>query len=362
MRLRIFASIVVLSTSFCWGQTTWTGTGTGDWTDPADWTAGVPNSIDASANFDTTASNTFVNVDQPVIVGQLNITSGPWLYLIQGASPIILNSDTGPAQLNDAGAQNVILAPVTIASDTTINVAAGAELSISSDLSSDGVNLTYTGGGSLTVPYIRAFSLNIQQGAVSMFEDGSNNTISTLSSLTIAPGQVLDLANNSLIINYSGASPLATITSEIADAYDNGKWDKPGLTSSDAASHAGAALGVGDAATLGITNFQGQLVGNAVIVKYTWYGDANLDGKVDSADLALMNQGRSEGLSGWMNGDFNYDGVINSDDYALFTLGLEMQNSAAVQVPEPLSANLIGFIVLLLPGRHRAKKIASAII
>ena len=56
-------------------------------------------------------------------------------------------------------------------------------------------------------------------------------------------------------------------------------------------------------------------------MKYTYFGDANLDGVVNASDYTLIDNGfnsQTSGplLTGWFNGDFNYDGVVNGDDYA----------------------------------------------
>jgi hypothetical protein len=53
------------------------------------------------------------------------------------------------------------------------------------------------------------------------------------------------------------------------------------------------------------------------LIKFTYYGDANLEGKVDGSDYSLIDSGDLNGLTGWYNGDFNYDGVINGSDYTL---------------------------------------------
>jgi hypothetical protein len=54
-----------------------------------------------------------------------------------------------------------------------------------------------------------------------------------------------------------------------------------------------------------------------VITKLTYLGDANLDGKIDADDFALLDHGFATHASTWSQGDFNYDGVINSADYLL---------------------------------------------
>jgi hypothetical protein len=66
--------------------------------------------------------------------------------------------------------------------------------------------------------------------------------------------------------------------------------------------------------------FDGQTVSPTdVVVKYTYAGDANLDGKVNIDDYGRIdaNVGQSGTVFGWYNGDFNFDGKINIDDYGL---------------------------------------------
>ena len=73
---------------------------------------------------------------------------------------------------------------------------------------------------------------------------------------------------------------------------------------------------MGQASTAG--TFDGQTVAAGdVEVKYTYYGDANLDGRVDGSDYSRIDNGYLSHLAGWQNGDFNYDGVINGSDYTL---------------------------------------------
>jgi hypothetical protein len=69
--------------------------------------------------------------------------------------------------------------------------------------------------------------------------------------------------------------------------------------------------------TGGVT-FDGQGTSSSdVLVKYTYYGDANLDGTVDGADYQQIDNGFGEHLTGWQNGDFNYDGVVDGSDFSL---------------------------------------------
>ena len=75
-----------------------------------------------------------------------------------------------------------------------------------------------------------------------------------------------------------------------------------------------------------MSSFAGESVGSTdVLVKYTYYGDANLNGVVTGSDYALTDNGLNFGLSGWSNGDYNYDGVTNGADYALLDNSFNFQ-------------------------------------
>ena len=84
------------------------------------------------------------------------------------------------------------------------------------------------------------------------------------------------------------------------------------------------ALGWGDNGDLGLTTFDGVDVsdGTEVLVKFTYYGDSSLDGKVDSTDSSLFGQGKLGAGTGWDFGDYDYSGgKPNSTDSSLFGAG-----------------------------------------
>jgi hypothetical protein len=66
----------------------------------------------------------------------------------------------------------------------------------------------------------------------------------------------------------------------------------------------------------------------AVLVKYTYYGDANFDGVVNFDDYVRTDVGFNTGLTGWSNGDFNYSDSINFDDYVLIDVSFNTQSGA----------------------------------
>jgi hypothetical protein len=107
-------------------------------------------------------------------------------------------------------------------------------------------------------------------------------------------------------------------------------------------------------------------------VKLTYYGDANLDGKVDGSDYSRIDNGYLSGATGWFNGDFNYDGVINGSDYTLIdnafnTQGAQLSaevsataeiagSGATSAVPEPATLGICAVGMLALLGRRRRSR------
>jgi autotransporter-associated beta strand protein len=244
---------------------------------------------------------------------------------------------------------------------------------------------TYTGGtnvsaGELVLASGTAFpSGNSQAGTglivaagatLQIANHGSGATyVPIASSLTNAG--TIDLTNNAMIIRNGS---IGTISAEVAAAYNGGNWNGASgagvITSSLAATSTTHLTAVGVAAGL-TTTFEGvSVLPTDVELKYTWYGDANLDGKVDGSDYSRIDNGALLGLTGWSNGDFNYDGVINGSDYTLIdnaynTQGAQLLSEVASPnaqiigsgtssaVPEPASLGLIGVGASMLLGRRR---------
>jgi hypothetical protein len=78
------------------------------------------------------------------------------------------------------------------------------------------------------------------------------------------------------------------------------------------------------------------LASTDILVRYTYYGDANLSGKVDGSDYSLIDNGFLKHLTGWYNGDFNYDGVVDGSDYTLIDNTFNQQGAslaASIAVP-----------------------------
>jgi hypothetical protein len=77
------------------------------------------------------------------------------------------------------------------------------------------------------------------------------------------------------------------------------------------------------------------------VVKYTFYGDSNLTGEVDSADFARFLAGFDDGATpAWHTGDYDYTGVVDVEDFHLFLAGLRGQG----RVSSELFETLTGFV------------------
>ncbi len=209
----------------------------------------------------------------------------------------------------------------------------------------------------------------------------------------MAPGSVFDLADDDLIVRATAATKDAVhtnIRNSIITAR-NGldgnyitNWNGYGITSSSArASNVARGfdlVGLGVIrnsdleVTTGLSNsvytiFGGQATNrDDVLVKYTYIGDANLDGIVSFDDYVGMDNaffGLIPNL-GWATGDVNYDGVINFDDYTVvdqafffqgarlggepFEVGEAFGVGAAIDslaVPEPKALAIAALVILL---------------
>jgi hypothetical protein len=115
-----------------------------------------------------------------------------------------------------------------------------------------------------------------------------------------------------------------------------------------------------------------------VLVKYTYYGDTNLDGKVDGSDYSRIDASYAaetpgHPISGWLSGDFNYDDVVDGSDYTLIdnTFNIEgaqltatiasiasptAQIASTAAVPEPAAMSMLGITALGLLRRRRATR------
>jgi len=269
----------------------------------------VNRSISVSGNL--TVQSTMGMANNPTIAlgGKLRIQSTGTANLQGGSLASTPDANLGVSVENDgllrvmAGAFTV--GPVTALDSNlrrgSVQVDAGATLSVmrlKQDAASVAGTLKIRGGGS------------------------GGRTTSDLNALSIAGSAdhwtgTVDIGSNYLVARNGN---LATITNQIKSGLNlaqGGHWDGNGITSSAAAKDNRTAIGSAMASQLGVTTFgeANNLSGSAVLVRYTWWGDCNLDGVVDiENDFFWWSNGYLGGGTRWLYGDFNYDGVVDIEN------------------------------------------------
>ncbi len=225
----------------------------------------------------------------------------------------------------------------------TINVNSGS-IAAGSDLGASGRDVTATvaAGASMTFNASQHLkSLDVSGGAT-LSAGGSKLLI--VKSLSVA-GR-LNLTDNDLVLDYTGLTKLGgwngSAYTGVLGMLQTGRHDgdyagngivtnqtpavAPNSLTTLAAAEASDVLGISGAQT-GL--FDGQAVdATSVIVKYTYAGDANLDGVVNGDDYFQIDSAFPSGGAGWLNGDFNLDGVVNGDDYFLIDSNFPAQGAA----------------------------------
>ena len=185
--------------------------------------------------------------------------------------------------------------------------------------------------------------VNVAQASFSILET---------SPFTIGPTATLNLTSNGMIVR---GGIFSQYYQYVVKGYNGGDWLGTGgaIRSSTAASDPTHLTGLGiiNNADFNYPSWNGRSlpVGDETLVRYTYYGDANLDFDVDAADLALMGTG-----TGWEHGDFNYDGVVNAADYALLNASLATLHPESV--PEPACGSLLAVGALLALRRRPAAR------
>ncbi len=280
---------------------------------------------------------------------------------------------TGPATLTLDGAESYS-GPTNVSQGNLIFAPTGTGI-LSQNLSG---GISVANGSSVSV----ATAANHSNRALMIFGGVS------LAGTTGAWTSKIDLSNNDMIVQNGS---LSTLTDQVRQGYNAGSWNGTGgITSVAAAADTThlTALGViqnsvdqtptgtqlysANGSTGAFAKFDGATPADSdVLLKYTYYGDANLTGTVDSTDYALIDYGFLNKLTGWYNGDFNYDGVVNGSDYTLIDNAFNMQGASLASqiasptaqiaggtssaVPEPTSLGLLTVGIAGLLGRRRPR-------
>jgi fibronectin-binding autotransporter adhesin len=222
-------------------------------------------------------------------------------------------ADAGGASTNTGGT-------LVMASTGTLNLASSTGLTLPNLTVNSGTVTLGAGTSGATAPFNVSGTMTISNGTkVAYLSNPYGGVTNTVASLSIVGSGQLDLANSNLITS----TPSNTIRQYLINGYNGGAWNGTGgISSVNAnASYNIPASNGGHFTALGYTSGTSTvgaalgLTAGQTLVKYTIYGDANLDGTVDINDLNIV---LSNFLSGnpatWDTGDFFYAGQTDISD------------------------------------------------
>jgi hypothetical protein len=209
----------------------------------------------------------------------------------------------------------------------------------------------------LSADVIRESSLSVEGAA----QIRSSSEASRVNALSIPDDGVVDLTAGTLVYDYTGATPLGTVRTLLAEGYAAGGWNGTGINSSTAATTPNRAIGLAEAVDIGSPpTFAGQNIdASALLLRFTIPGDANLDRVVNIGDFALL--AANFNLSSyWAKGDFNYNGVTNIGDFALLAANFNTSLPRSTPVPEPSTVIACAIATAALSRRRRLQFQAPA--
>jgi hypothetical protein len=245
---------------------------------------------------------------------------------------------------------NSIPVPLTFANGAAGNDALevnGGTLAIDSDLGAGAPNLLLkvAGGATVTIDstqHLRGLHVTGQVNVTA----GDEKVIVTRELQIFAPAGRIDLADNDLVIDYDAAGPspigaasggtYSGVAGWIQAGSNGGAWDgASGITTTQGDAAGGlTTLGIGEASGLfGLEPGDTALFGaetvdaTSVIVKYTYAGDANLDGFISGDDYSTIDFYVGTSADGYTYGDFNYDGLVSGDDYSTIDFNFSAQGA-----------------------------------
>jgi hypothetical protein len=291
---------------------------------------------------------------------------------------------TGAGALSIAGVQNYGVGATfnTAGGTTNFDSHAGGNLSLSATNNGNVVNLnTSQDLNNISISNNAVVRLTPVPAPSAPPHTAGNKHLS-VKSLNIDGASKLDLGNGALIVDWTGGSnKYEEVLAQVISGLNNYLWDGPGIDSSIAAADAletgMSGLGVADNSEMGIDSIVGASFSNdglgnvplnSVLVKYTYYGDADLNGKITLDDFNQWSFGFENQLSGWVNGDFDYSGNITLDDFNTWNFGFEMLQlndsdvdlamppPGGIPVPEPTPFLLFALSSLSIIWKARQPK------
>jgi hypothetical protein len=339
-----------------------------------------------SISMSTNASNTIADLTNANgAVDTLSVFPG---FTIRGAGSIgngpglnvtnlgLLHADTTvplrvrPASLSNAGVLRASNG-ATLSIETAISNTGTLESLSSSTIEfngSTGSNGEASGTGRIRatgsttnvgLAHIRVGALEIVNGATVRIGNAGASRVTTL---TINTGGKLDVAARTMIVDYTGTSPLPALRAQLITGRNGGLWNGPGIMTSIASASPGYSVGFVDTAQTGATVVDGVSVdASAVLLRAALNGDTNFDGQILFNDLLTLAANYNASNKGWTDGDFNYDGVVGFPDLLTLAANYGFSDAqfesdwalAQSMVPEPTTMLCLLSAPLMLLNRRR---------
>jgi len=263
------------------------GGGTGTWDSTSNvWGTSAGSPTAGSSAQSTTDTLIFINAAGVVTVnGTVTVNAG--LAFKTNGYSVVAGSSSPAINLNGA-----------TSADNTITTDAGVTATVAAKLTG-GNGMTKAGAGTLILSGVNTYTglTTVSAGTLQL---GVNAQAPIFNPVAGA-----DIQGGKMVFDYTSSSPASTIQDKLKASYNPaGSWTAGQFKCSTAdLSH-----GLGWADDPGSSQ---------VRVAYTYYGDATLDGSVDSSDLAkvLANYNQMTNMV-WSQGDFNYDAKVDSSDLA----------------------------------------------
>jgi autotransporter-associated beta strand protein len=293
----------------------------------------------------TTSARVTLNNVYDLVVGMsvtgANIPAGTTIASINPAANSIVLSNTPTI----AGADTLSfgIAPRTLTLSGT-NTATNIIASVLGDSAGGGtLSLAKSGAGTWRLTGANTYS------GVTTVDGGTLQLTSAAWNPVLSGNGGADVQRGRLVFDYSGggADPAGTIQSALTSGYP-GNFATGPIRSSTATMSNG--LGWSD-----------DTAAQRATVMYTYFGDANLDGTVDTLEFNSLAANFGGSGKVWNQADFNYDGVVDTLDFnnLAANFGKQISESSGgigTLVPEPAALSLVGLSVLGLRRRPRAAR------
>jgi hypothetical protein len=393
----------------------------GMWSEVGKWSFGVPNFVGSEVQFDDAViAPSTIYVDEPVTVGVMRFNHAvPYTLASWNDQKLTFEQapGAGPAQINVLAGRHSILSGIALESDLTVSIEGAHALTLGGTIESESVRtITRNGAGTLTVsksPVLpigsqlvvlngtSRFLANLGQpdapttrltvdGAVTQVELAASQDLLEVeigpsalvrfgasfgvieATSVFTSGGRLDIGNGTLLIDYTGDSPLDSIRQQILSAFNNGLWDGPGITSRLAGDlFSVAAVEAVDVVDVFPSIYAGRVIdASTLIVQLAPAGDTDLDGFVGFADLLTVARNYDQAGT-WTDGDSTYDGRVDFADLMAMVQSMSRLSQhigpdatfgpsfnaqfalARSMVPEPATLGAAAGVALLLLRRVR---------